>query len=107
MSTIHEPDEWSTAGPSIISSENLELLKHVLDDVAPVVVEHWHYRGSRAPSRLIFNSYDQLDEYLRTATAPGDLFYMWNFTACCHPDNLLTTGKLPDAAGRVPKRGAY
>lgn len=107
MPTIFEGDEWSTEGPTIVSRENLDLLRHVLDDVAPVIIEHWHYRGSRAPDRFVFDGYEQLDEYIRREAVPGDLFYMWDFAACCSHEKTLATGKVPDAAGRIPKRGAY
>src|SRR4051812_15960142 len=107
MPFINEADDWSSEGPNIVSPENIELLRRGADDVAPVIVEHWHYYGSRAPDRFVFDSYEKLDEYIRSEASPGDLLYMWNFTDCCPHDNPMASGKIPDERGRVPKRGAY
>lgn len=107
MPTIYEADGWSTDGPNILAPENLSLLRTVLDDVAPVVVEQWHYRGSQAPDRFVFDSYEKLERYVRESAVPGDLFYMWNFTECCPRESAMVTAKMPDAEGRVPRRRAY
>ena len=72
-----------------------------------LVLEHWFYRGSRAPERTFWEEFDDLKTYLETKTRPGDLLYFWEFDKVCRPDNVLTHGKLPDEKGRVPARGAY
>ena len=70
-------------------------------------MEHWFYRGARAPSRLIFDDYEELVTYINTNSNAGDAFYLWNFSELCRDDNQLTMGKFPDAVGRTPRRGAY
>jgi hypothetical protein len=106
MTMRSEGDEWGTQTPSILSPERLEVIRGVLEQ-SPVIVEHWFYYGSCSPDRLVFDDYDQLDEYLRTKTRPGDAIHVWRFDELCRDDNELTYGKCPDANGLTPKRGAY
>jgi hypothetical protein len=78
-----------------------------LEEVGPVIVEHWFYYGSRSPDRLVFEDYDEFLEYLRANAKPGDALHVWEFPRVCRDDNTLAHGKYPDAEGRVPKGGAY
>ena len=105
MVWVVESDEWG-AGPSILAEETLARLREALED-SPVILEHWFYRGSSAPARLIFEDFDALREYLGRGWNPGDAFHAWRYDQACRDDNQLAHGKLPDERGRVPKRGAY
>ena len=75
--------------------------------IALSVVEHWFYRGSRAPDRLVFDDYDDFLEFLNCRTAADDSIHIWNFATLCRDDNELAYGKCPDENGLVPRRGAY
>ena len=103
---MSEADEWSTDGPNITSPKVLEAVRKVLEK-GPVIVEHWHYRGARAPSRLVLDDYDEVLNYLKREASPGDAFHLYDYAACCRDDNSFASGKYPDARGRVPRRGAY
>jgi hypothetical protein len=106
MSNRNEADEWSREGPNIMSPERCGVIRDVLEQ-SPVIVEHWFYRGSCAPDRLVFDDYEAFDLYLRSKTRPGDAIHVWRYDALCRDDNALTHGKCPDTDGLVPKRGAY
>lgn len=100
-------DEWTTEAARITDPETLAQLERVLEHESPVIVEHRFYRASRAPYRFVVEDFDELVEYLRTKTGPGDSFYMWHFDQCCRDDNGLARGKCPDADGKVPIGGVY
>jgi hypothetical protein len=102
-----EEDEWSPDGRKILSDENLAVIRQTLEDVGPIVVEHWHYYGSRAPDRLVFDDFDDFVEYVRGGARIGDDFRVWSFAAVCRDDNELAGGKFPDEDGCVPRKGAY
>ena len=102
-----EADDWNPDGPKITSPENLELIRQTLEDEGPVIVEHWFYRGSRAPERLIFDDYEAFSTYLEEHAHAGDAIHVWSFAAVCKDGNRLAHGKCPDEQGLVPKRGAY
>jgi hypothetical protein len=104
---MHDPDGWSESGARITDAQVLERLRKVLEEQGAVIVEHRFYRGARSPSRYVFDSFEELEAYLREKTRPGDSFYMWSFEATCTDDKVLEHGKVPDAQGRVPKGGAY
>jgi hypothetical protein len=100
-----EEDEW-LKGISILSVEVLEQIKDELE-YSPIIVEHWHYRGSRAPSRIIIDDYDDFVEYITNNAVAGDAFHIWNYAKLCKDDNVLVSKKYPDNNGLVPKKGAY
>lgn len=100
-------DEWGVDGPLLTAPEVLALLRRTLEVESPLVVEHRHYRGSRAPTRFVSDNYEELVAYLETETSAGDSFLIWRLDVCCTDDNALAKGKIPDAAGRVPRGGAY
>ena len=104
---FHEADEWTTEGSKITAPATLEAIRKTLEDHGPVILEHWYYRGSCAPDRLVFDDFDRLAEYLNTASFAGDSIYVWSYAAICRDDNVLANGKCPDDEGRVPKKGAY
>ena len=99
-------DGWSTSGPVINSAENLAAIRATLEDRGPILVEWWHYRGSAAPDRLIFDAFDAFAAWLAETTA-GDAIWVWDWAAICRDDNALAHGKSPDESGQVPARGAY
>jgi hypothetical protein len=100
-------NEWSKDGPDIASPDRLASIRHVLENVGPIIVEHWFYYGSCSPERRLFEEYDEFVAYMKTSSRPGDSFHVWNFAQTCTDDNMLVNGKYPDADGRVPRRGAY
>ncbi|MHC5537357.1 hypothetical protein ACYOEI_03870 [Singulisphaera rosea] len=102
-----EDDGWTAEGRKIITPEVLAKIRQCLEDQGPVIVEHWFYRGSCAPDRLVIDDYDALVEYLDTQTFAGDAIHVWSYALVCRDDNELTYGKCPDDEGRVPTRGAY
>ena len=102
-----EADEWATDGARITDAQHLETVRRTLEDEGPVIVEHWFYRGSSAPDRLVFDDFDDFTEYLNTHASAGDIIDAWSFSAVCTEHNRLATGKCPDDQGRVPRKGAY
>jgi hypothetical protein len=102
-----DKSDWSTDGRNILSEDRLATLRKILDDVGPVIVEHWFYYGSRSPDRLVFDDYYTLVEYLKGKTKPGDAIHVWNYAELCRDSNTLVNGKIPDEQGRTPKGGAY
>ena len=104
---MNDGGEWSLEGRNILSADRLAAIRNVLENVGPVIVEHWFYYGSRSPDRIVFEDYDELLEYLKANAKPGDAIHVWEFSKLCRDDNTLANGKYPDALGRVPKGGAY
>ena len=102
-----DSDEWTTDGDKITSPENLANIKSVLDDEAPVIVEHWFYRNSSSPQRFVFDDFEDFMRYLHENARAGDLINVWNFENSCTEQNMLARGKCPDDLGRVPQKGAY
>ena len=72
-----------------------------------VILEHRHYYGSRAPSVIVFDDYDELVSYIRQNARPGDALWTWRYDALCRDDNSLVHGKLSLADGTIPVGGAY
>ncbi len=101
-----EEDGWSTEGANIASPENLSQIRDVLEHTGPIIVEWWHYRGSSAPDRLVFDDYDEFIGWL-ALTMAGDAVWVWDFAALCREDNAIAHGKSPDEGGQVPIGGAY
>jgi hypothetical protein len=102
-----EDDGWNTEGRKITAPEALEAIRRCLEDEGPIVVEHWFYRGSCSPDRLVFDGYEEFAEYLESRTNAGDALHVWSFAAACRDDNELASGKCPDENEMVPRRGAY
>jgi hypothetical protein len=101
----YEADDWGP-GPSIRENDTLAALRFTLEDTS-LIVEHRFYRGASAPARLVFDDADALEVYLLERTRPGDSIWVWRFDALCRDDNAVAHGKVPDADGQVPVRGAY
>jgi hypothetical protein len=101
----YDKNTWTTEGESILSENNLVAIKKHLESVGSIAVEHWHFYGSRAPTRLVFDDFDDFNEYLQRNVQPGDAIDVYPFPH--HPSKTVARGKYPDAEGRVPKGGAY
>ena len=99
--------DWSLEGRNILTPDRLAAIRHVLENVGPVIVEHWFYYGSCSPDRLVFEDYQEFMEYLRSNAKPGDALHVWDFARACRDDNTLINGKYPDEQGRAPNGGAY
>lgn len=104
---FHDGDEWVAGGPTITAPATLEAIRSTLEHQGPIIVEHWFYRGASAPDRLVFDDFEAFTDYLNSRASAGDMICVWNFAGACRTDNMLVSGKCPDDAGRVPKRGAY
>ena len=100
-----EQDDWGK-WPFVLNEKALAVLRAAIEET-PLIVEHRFYRGSRAPQQLVFDEFEALEEHLRATSAPGDSIWVWRYSHVCRNDNALVWGKIPDEAGRVPKRGAY
>jgi hypothetical protein len=107
MSFLADEDEWVSKGRKILSAENLERIRRTLEDEGPIIVEHWFYRGSRSPDRLIFDDLDDFIGYVQSHARSGDAFRVWSFASACKDENVIASGKHPDEDGRVPRKGAY
>lgn len=99
-------DAWTTEGRKLTTAENLETIRQMLE-AAPIIVEHWFYRGSSSPDRFVFDDYENFIEYLSSKAWAGDSIYSWNFSEVCQDENTIAQGKCPAEDGCVPKRGAY
>jgi len=69
----HEPDEWSSKGEIFTKTERLAELKRLVEGNRFLIAEHWHYRGSRCPDRLIIEDYDDFIDYLESNAIAGDI----------------------------------
>ena len=102
-----EKDEWTTDGMKITSPETLARVQRVLEDEAPIIVEHRFYRGASAPARMIFDDFEDFVEYLNSQCSAGDSIWIWNYGTTCADQSAFVQGKCPDDQGRVPQKGAY
>jgi hypothetical protein len=107
MRFYYEDDGWVADGNKITAPAALEAIRRCLENEGPVIIEHWFYRGSCAPDRLIFDDYDTFLGYLDTHTFAGDAIHVWSFASVCRNDNELAHGKCPNENGLTPTRGAY
>ena len=105
MSNRDERDGWAI-GPNFLDQATLAALQAALEE-SPVIVEHRHYRGASAPERRIFDEYEDVRAYLATAVRAGDAIWVWRYDRVCTDRAAVLHGKLPDAEGAVPARGAY
>ena len=79
----------------------------LLEDVCPIIVEHWFYKGSRAPHRFVCDDLSVLLEYFDKHAGVGDAFHFWRFDLCCSDAAVLCHGSVPNANGELPPPGAY
>jgi len=97
-------DQWSIDGEKI-TDEKLAAIKDVLDKTGPTVVEHWFYRGGRAPHHVAFDEYDEFIEYLHSNAKAGDAIDIWDLHSLLRADNALIRAKCAAEDGTVPKGG--
>ena len=102
-----EADDWTAEGSSINSDGKLDAIRRELEERGPVILEHRHYRGSSAPTRLVFDDDEELCQYLESNAFAGDSLYLWAFSVVCTLDRVLAEGKCPAEDGTVPRGGAY
>jgi hypothetical protein len=102
----NESDQWTTDGEKI-SEEKLATVKDVLIKTGPILVQHWFYRGGRAPHHVAFDDYDEFVEYLLSNAKAGDAIDIWNLHSLLRVDNALIRAKCAAEDGTVPKGGAY
>lgn len=102
----NEADSWSDKGPTISEASTIETIQEALR-LGPVIVEHWHYRGGSAPSRLIFEAWEDFEQYLQEGGFAGDAIDVWSFPRVCVADQRVAYGKCPAEDGTTPEGGAY
>jgi len=107
MKVRAEADDWTPNGRKILSPENLTVIRNTLENEGPIIVEHWFYRGSRSPDRLVFDDFDNFVEYVQSKSAIGDAFHVWNYASVCKDENEIAAGKFPDDDDCVPRKGTY
>jgi len=100
-------DEWVSDSYTISTEENLAKIQNVLENIGSVIIEHWHFYGSRAPTRKVFDDMEDFEEYLKENAIAGDAIHAWNMHELCNNENELVSGKCPDQNGLIPKSGAY
>jgi hypothetical protein len=103
----NEEHHWLRDGEKINDDQKLVILRQVLDESGPVIMEHRFYCGSSAPERLIFDDFDELVDYLRQYAKAGDSIWVWNLDGLLREDNALVHGKCPAEDGSIPRGGAY
>ncbi|MDZ4867373.1 MAG: hypothetical protein SGI91_08645 [Alphaproteobacteria bacterium] len=99
-------NDWADRSQNFLSPDRIAKIKAALA-AQPIILEHRFYYGSRAPDRLVFDDFDEVQEYIATKVSPGDALWVWGYTDLCRDDNDIAHGKAPDAHGRTPKGGAY
>jgi hypothetical protein len=90
-----------------VSPDNLAKIRHVLEEVGCIIVEHWHFYGGQAPDRMVFSGFEEFIAYLKQHAVAGDAVDVWSMEELCKPDHKLAEGKCPDAQGKVQKGGFY
>ncbi len=98
---------WSTKGEKITDPVKIERIEDTFEDHGAVILRHWHFYGSSAPSWIVIEDYEDLIEYLSEKAIAGDIIDLWSLYALCSENNMIASGKCPDQHGRVPERGAY
>ena len=99
--------KWTSEGSIITSLENISKIKNILETIGSIIVEHWHFYGSRAPDRKIFDDFEDFIEYLEENAVASDAIDVWSMHDLCNEKNRLVEGKCPDKDGLIPKSGAY
>jgi len=102
-----EVDGWSPTGTRFTEEANLGALRQFLEDGRFLVVEHWHYRGSRAPTRFLIEDYGDFLAYLQQEAIAGDLLEVFDLSEPWEGRSSVLSGKLPDERGEVPEGGPY
>ena len=98
--------QWGNEAPNVLAPERLAAIRRAFQG-SSVMVEHRFLFGGRRPDSIVFDDYDDFDEYLRTKVNPGDDLWFWRYNDLCWDGNAVTHGKYPNAEGEVPTGGAY
>jgi hypothetical protein len=102
---MSDTPKWSTAGANILAGEQLAVVRNHLENVGFVAVLWWHYYGSRAPTPLTFDDFEEFLAFLKTEPVKGDAIDVWPFPS--DPNDRIAEGKIPNELGEVPEGGAY
>ena len=103
----YEPDEWTSDSRRISDQATMQTIETAIEGGEIVALEHWHYRGARAPDRMIFDDFEDLTDYLSEKAFAGDAIHIFPINDALKSENKIASGKCPDAKGLVPKKGAY
>src|SRR5579863_5248817 len=77
-----EADQRTFDGVKINTPENIQMVRNILENVGPIIVEHWFYRGSSAPDRVVFDDFEDFEQYVNAKTSAGDAIDIWSFGLC-------------------------
>jgi hypothetical protein len=91
---------------NILAPEQIASLKQAFCG-SSLILEHAYMNGGRAPDSFVLDDYEDLEEYLRTKVAPGDILRFWRYNDLCRRETAIVTGKYPRPDGTVPTGGAY
>jgi hypothetical protein len=91
---------------NILALEQLAAIKRAFQG-SSLILEHAYMNGGRAPDSIVVDDYEDLEEYLRTKVAPGDILSFWRYNDLCRHDTAVVIGKYPRPDGTVPPGGAY
>ena len=102
-----EPDNWGKSGDIFSTDKNLEILKGKVETGSFLVVEHWHYRGSRCPDRFVIEDFENFVDYLKENAIAGDIIEVFDLSDAWLKKEVFLSGKCPDESGEIPEKGAY
>ena len=92
--------------PNILAPEQLTAIKQAFQG-SSLIVRHAYMNGGRAPDSIVLDDYEDLEDYLHTKVAPGDILSFWRYNDLCRRDNAIASGKYPNTDGSLPTGGAY
>lgn len=102
-----DADQWTRDGQKIGDPAVFGLISTALSQGSILLVEHWHYRGARAPDRVVVTDVDELLTHLMENAMAGDAIYVFDITTALENGKEITHGKCPDEQDEVPLKGAY
>ncbi len=102
-----DADEWTRNGQKISDPAVFGLISKALSQDRILLLEHWHYRGARAPDRVVVTDMDELLAYLMENAIAGDAVYVFDITTALEDGKEITHGKCPNEQDEVPLKGAY
>jgi hypothetical protein len=91
---------------NILAPEQTAAIKQAFRG-SSLILEHAFLNGGRAPDSIVLDDYEDLEEYLRTKVAPGDILRFWRYHDVCRRDMAVVSGKYPRPDGTLPTGGAY
>jgi hypothetical protein len=97
---------WGNEVPNVLAPEQITAIKQAFQG-SSLIVEHRFLNGGSRPDGIVFDDYEDFEEYLHAKVRPGDSLWFWRYNDLCRDDNAITYGKYPDAEGKVPSGGAY